>query len=372
MEFRFRTLEQYRTGGTRENMQLAIPLPRTAKGLIYRYCPNETCAPRLFLLGDAPKDQTVPEGARVRRVPHTPGMTCPYCGHDAPDNDFLYPGDVQATKDHVLWAAKRDAMEFLSNAFKEMTQNVNRGGGGFIKMRYEEGPREPAPGVWREDLLRNLQCATCGRAYGVYAIGLFCPDCGTSNLILHFAREIDLITKQVALTKTIPGDEELAYRLLGNAQEDVLTALESYLKTVFRFLVLQREPDQYEALCSKKAIGNSFQNMERGRAQFAKLGLDPYARLSESDLKTLQLNIEKRHIIGHNLGVIDENFAKKAADEAQGETVELLGSDTKRFADICMDIIGGLVTECPELQPAIPTAEDPQLPTKILDIKGNP
>ena len=32
-------------------------------------------------------------------------------------------------------------------------------------------------------------CDHCGRDYGVFAIGLFCPDCGAPNLRLHFARE---------------------------------------------------------------------------------------------------------------------------------------------------------------------------------------
>ncbi len=53
MDLRFKTLERYQTGGMKDRMQLAVPLPRTPKGLIYRYCPNESCAPRLFLLGEA-------------------------------------------------------------------------------------------------------------------------------------------------------------------------------------------------------------------------------------------------------------------------------------------------------------------------------
>ncbi len=363
MDFRLKTLERYQTGGTKDHMQLAMPLPRTSKGMVYRYCPNESCAPRLFLLGEATTDQTVPEDGktRIRRVPHTPGITCPYCGLDGLDNDFLFPGDIDAAREQVAWAATTDIANHLDDIFKNMVEQVNRGGRA-ITMRYEEGHREPPPGAWREDLLRNLRCDTCGCAYGVYAIGLFCPDCGTTNLALHFGREIELITKQLGLTQNLSDDEELAYRLLGNAHEDVVTALESYLKTTFRFLVRQRTPEQYQALCSKKAIGTSFQNIEKGRAQFAKLGLDPYAHIGEDDLTALQLNIEKRHIIGHNLGVIDENYAKNAANETTGETVELLASDTKKFADICMIVINRLVEDCPELQPAksVPNTEEKQ------------
>jgi hypothetical protein len=82
MDFRFKTLERYKVGGTRDRMDLALPLPRTAKGLVYRYCPNDSCAPRLFLLGNAPADQRIIAGreGQIRRQPRTPGETCPYCG----------------------------------------------------------------------------------------------------------------------------------------------------------------------------------------------------------------------------------------------------------------------------------------------------
>jgi predicted RNA-binding Zn-ribbon protein involved in translation (DUF1610 family) len=351
MDLRFKNLERFKVGGTRDQMKLALPLPQSPRGMVYRYCPEESCAPRLFLLGQAPEEQTIsPEGKRtVRRQPHTPGMTCPYCGHDAPDDEFLYPGDIEAAKEFVAWAAKTDIADYLGNAFKQMTQNVNRQGG-LVTMRYEEGSRELAPRAWREDLLRNLICDTCQREYGVYAIGFFCPDCGASNLRVHFQREIDLTTKQVSAAQAIQDDPEFSYRLLGNAHEDVLTALESYLKTIFRYVVKKRLPDKYEDLCSKKAIGTSFQNVARGREQFAKVGIDPYGNLREEELEVLRLNIEKRHVIGHNLGVVDENYAKNAENEKPGQTVQLLAADITTFAGICERVVQHLAEQCPELQ----------------------
>jgi hypothetical protein len=39
---RFRNLEKYQTGKTGSTLQLAIPLPKTPDGRVYRYSPNET------------------------------------------------------------------------------------------------------------------------------------------------------------------------------------------------------------------------------------------------------------------------------------------------------------------------------------------
>ena len=85
--FRFRRLERRRTGGTRDQMQLSYPLPRSPSGKAYQYSPNPDAAPRLFLIGDAPEPRTVAEEHRlvIRREPAPGQPVCPYSGHLADD-----------------------------------------------------------------------------------------------------------------------------------------------------------------------------------------------------------------------------------------------------------------------------------------------
>ncbi len=61
-------------------------------------------------------------------------------------------------------------------------------------------------------------------------------------------------------------------------------------------------------------IGNDFQNIERAQKRFAEFSLDPFDQLTDHERDILELNIQKRHVIGHNLGVVDDKFAKHAAD----------------------------------------------------------
>ena len=82
-DLRFRQLERYRVGGTRDRMQLSLPAPKSPSGKIYQYSPNPDATPRLFLIGKAPEDRTFTEEhrLRIRREPG-PGQTvCPYSGH---------------------------------------------------------------------------------------------------------------------------------------------------------------------------------------------------------------------------------------------------------------------------------------------------
>jgi hypothetical protein len=59
-------------------------------------------------------------------------------------------------------------------------------------------------------------------------------------------------------------------------------------------------------------------------------------------MSVLRLNIQKRHVIGHNLGVVDDKFAQQASDAKVGETVHLVGEEIRVFAAICQKVIDKL------------------------------
>ncbi len=330
---RFKNLESYRVGGVGNTMQLEIPLPRTPDGRVYRYSPNENAHPRHFVLGNRVEGFKVPDvlTPRMTHVPGTPGTVCPYSRVLGDDSAFNHPDDVAAARDIVAHAAGVDAAE----ALHEMFADIARKSSGNKYVKFNTGPKplaKPKPRFVRRDLLRELACDECGRDYGVFAISLFCPDCGAPNIHLHFAREAVLVRQQVELAGSLgPEQGELAYRLLGNAHEDVLTAFEATLKTVYLYKVANRPSGASEV----KPVGNAFQNIARGQKRFAEFGFDPYRNLTADQLGMLTINIQKRHVIGHNLGIADASFAEHAAEARLGETVPLVGEDILQFADIC-------------------------------------
>ena len=343
--FRFRRLEGHRTGGTRSHMELSYPLPRSPSGKVYRFSPNPDAVPRLFLVGIAPPERQIrdEDRARIRRAPGPGQIVCPYTGYTADDYAFVHFADIEAIKRQI----GHDAVADVSDWFGDLARNFNRQQprGGLISMTLEHKPGHAArPVAIREDLLRDLACDVCQRSYGVYAIALFCPDCGAPNLALHFRREVTLVHEQlaVAAVQDRGGHSELAYRLLGNAHEDVLTAFETTLKAVYRHLARQRVPDRATELCSKKAIGTAFQNIKKGGKKFTEMDIDLYAVLSDEESHRMAINIEKRHVIGHNLGVADEQYVALTQVEQPGETVHLVSEETGRFADACLRVITAL------------------------------
>lgn len=330
---RFRNLERYKIGGRGSRLELRMPLPQSPTGKIYRFCPNPTCEPRLFLLGgQSACEFDVANSPLVRRQPNTTGTTCPYCGRDGDDSEFLFDGDIAAAQNEIKRLAVKDVQDQLADIARKFNRKMSSSRGLIdIRMEVKKSPMRPRFS-WRPDLLRNLACDMCGREYGVYAIALFCPDCGARNVCVHFQREIELIRQQIEIASeaSATGEGELAYRLLGNAHEDVLTAFETYLKSIYRFLAKQCDPGT-----QKKLPRNVFQRLNEGRKLFQEVGVDPFQVLNEDDMTFLRLNVQKRHVIGHNLGIVDEGYKEFAASEQPGQTVHVLADEIARFAELC-------------------------------------
>ncbi len=274
----------------------------------------------------------------MRLEPRSSQTVCPYSGVIGDDQQFTNPDDIKAALATVEHAAVTDIEAELDRVFSGFNQSMSSNRLINITANVEK-KRRPKPRFSRRDLMRELVCEHCSRDYGVYAIALFCPDCGAANLRLHFAREGALVGAQVDLADSLSGNqEELAYRLLGNAHEDVLTAFEATLKTVYLYGLTQNQ----QAAESARPVKNDFQNIGFAQQRFVELSFDPFCALGDHELETLRLNIQKRHVIGHNLGVVDAKFATHAQSAEIGHTVHLVGADIREFAAICQKVIDRL------------------------------
>jgi len=246
--------------------------------------------------------------------------------------------DVEAVTGFVGALVAQDAADIIGEQLRRAFGTSSSSSGGFGISFKAARHAAPAPRLpVRHDLLRNLRCDSCGCSYGVFAIGLFCPDCGAPNVMVHFEREVELIELQIRLAGELEEEygEEASYRILGNSHEDTLTAFEAYQKTVFRCHERKRET-------APKELKNAFQNVDRAVKLFRTVQLKPYGVLCTEELDVLRQHIQKRHVIGHNLGQVDENFEGVTRGLREGELVPILAAEVLEFAELCGRIIADL------------------------------
>jgi hypothetical protein len=90
--------------------------------------------------------------------------------------------------------------------------------------------------------------------------------------------------------------------------------------------------------------------------------------MTVEDTDLLRLNIQKRHVIGHNLGVADEHYVELTQAEQPGETVALIGEETGRFAQLCLRVVTALETR---LLPAMERPAGSAAADGVMDIDDN-
>lgn len=324
-------------GNDRET--ISVKLPKTPSGKIRRYCPNEGCKPRNFLLGDAAREfgKKNRKPASARRKPQTDGMTCPYCGSDEADDEFTHPQDLEYALNVVREKVASDAHKMLSDTARHFNRNSK---GGMISASMEVKRRHRTlPNKYREDLLRNITCSICTRQYGVYALALFCPDCGSPNILDHFDRESEIVKQQLQLAQQArdDGNVELSYRLIANADEDVVSAMEAIFRAVFR-----------QCAPSEDQTGLSMQNFNRASEAFQTIGIDLHQRLEPGQIERIKWNIQRRHLVGHNLGLADKKFValkdamRFGAPAVEGQTITIKPGSVEEFITDIGEIVATL------------------------------
>lgn len=341
-DLRFKRLSKYRTGGLGDRMELSIPAPMSPSGKSYQYSPNPDAAPRLFLIGAAePQEARNAPRHPMRRQPG-PGQTvCPYSGMMADDEEFTHFDDLRVIKEHIERLVAADVEDHLADMARDFNRRQPRNSLFNISMNVPRRARSRThrPLAIRQDLMRNIDCSYCGRNYAVYAIAVYCPDCGAPNLLRHFERELGLIEAQIALVESNEGDREreLDYRLLGNAHEDVLTAFEAALKVAFRQLAAM-QPEEGDELPSPPTP-NAFQNIKKGAKTYKRIGIELYECLDEAQLKSLSDHVQRRHVIGHNLGIADDLFTQLTDSGRVGQTVSIIADDVRAFGGLCRRVV---------------------------------
>lgn len=326
--------------------RVPIPLPSTPSGKQKRACPRGECPGSEFYLGEGgtKRDDELPSD--LHRRPNTVGTTCPYCGYDGDDDDFL-PADVaQYVDSRINHEAEEFAEEVVDNLLGQLAKSVKRRGRGRnslqIKTRSQARtpPRQRPQPPKHQDQLRNVQCHICDRSYGVFALGLFCPDCGSPNLTTHLIRERELIEDDLREAERLirRGEDEHAHRRIADTHENVVSIVEAFLKTFFAFVVRQREND-VAATKTLKNVGNAFQNIDRAREKLAPFGIDPFADLTPKDIAFLRIAMAKRHVVTHNLGLIDDRFVKQTGIGATGRVVDVSPTEVRRLLDEIVPVI---------------------------------
>jgi len=338
-------MKKYHKGKTPEGHdKLAIPLPIDEDGMVGRECCQGDCQPRYFKITSR-EPETEKQIEPVQEETSLEYLYCPYCGYKDGFQQFITKAQSGWVESMLFRDVAKTFQDMLGDVFKSSTPSSGKG---FItiSLQYKPGSLPSVRHYAEKELKRIIDCDRCSRRYAVYGISMHCPFCGEGNLALHLNKSVDIIMSLIGCYETImnKAGKEAGYHLLGNSLEDCVSLFEGFLKIIYADRLRKKitEEDRKDKLSK---LRNSFQQTSKAEQIFkADLQLDILSSLDEKDKTFLNYQFAKRHVITHNLGLVDEKFKDQVITwQSTGQEVHLDIDEIKKLLAIIKRIVGAIL-----------------------------
>ncbi len=262
--------------------QFSIPITADDDGYLGRECPVEVClgyfkiTPGTGVKGPSP-------------------CFCAYCGHKGESNTFFTQEQIEYAKSVVLRKVT-DALhkDLKSLEFEHKPQGLFGIG---LSLKVQRSAPLPIRYYREKELETAITCDSCTLRYAIYGVFGWCPDCGVHNSLQILVKNLELARKELALAAAAEAD--LATHLIGDALENAVSAFDGF----------GRE------LCQSKSIEIRFQNLAAARRKVQDaFGFDFADALRPDEWDAACRAFQKRHLLAHKMGVIDDDYIQKAND----------------------------------------------------------
>jgi len=262
--------------------QVTVQLRTDEEGYLGRECPEQEClgyfkiTPGTGIKGPAP-------------------CHCPYCGHSGDPKTFF-------TQDQIEYAQSVAFRKLTDAVFRDLKalefEHKPKGPFGIgISMKVTQSPPRPIRYYREKQLETEVTCDTCGLRYAIYGVFGWCPDCGIHNSLQILIKNFELAGKELILTES--ADKDMARHLIEDALENIVSAFDGFGREV----------------CRRKSADIHFQNLAGARRRVQEVfGFDFADGISSDDWRQAVRTFQKRHLLSHKMGVIDDEYIQKAND----------------------------------------------------------
>jgi hypothetical protein len=310
---------------------ISVKIPTDEKGLVGRECPKRDCGkhfklkPGTGLKGDVP-------------------CHCPYCGFIGNSDDFWTP-DQKAYAEAV-------AMDYASRELHRMLKECEfdykpRGPFGIgVSMKVTGAPQRFHHWYGEKQLETDVVCEQCTLVYAIYGAFAFCPDCGSHNSLTILRKNLEIAAKLLTLAGT--QEREVAEHLVGDALENIVSAFDGFGREICRVAA-------QKATKPSDAEDVRFQNLPGARGRMQKLfGFDLMSFVSAHDWDFACRCFQKRHLLAHKMGVIDDGYVQAAHDPAAvvGRKIQIQPDEVKRLTEVMRQLGERLAGQLLPMPPA--------------------
>lgn len=164
------------------------------------------------------------------------------------------------------------------------------------------------------EMALKITCMECDTKYAVIGSAFFCPCCGHNSAEETFDNSILKIEHKI---KSIPVIRETVETI---SKDEAETTCRSLIETSLSecIVAFQRFWEVYFARInpSRKIKFNAFQNLDTGSEYWKENFGESYSDwLSPSEYKELNILVQKRHLLSHTAGIVDQKYIDRSFDK---------------------------------------------------------
>lgn len=284
-------------------ISIPITLHSDEKGYLDRECPNEECLYTFKVLMKDWEEKVLDDEAH-----------CPLCGRvDIKDNWWTEDQKYKMKEIATSWAMSYIQDE-LNKSFKKLERSTRRNK--YFRITYKPGLKVTFinnPIGQRENWETEICCEKCGAHYSVIGAAYFCPCCGFNSAVNSFNDSLDSIQRMIEslrdmklmLTDKYNADsaETMCRSMLESSIGDMVSSFQKFASC------------KYDELSGKTSRVNDFQIVDKGSRLFEEETGEGYSDwLSAGELAFLRLMFQRRHLLEHNNGIVDQQYLNKSGD----------------------------------------------------------
>jgi len=285
-----------------QTKSVSIPIEADEKGYIDKQCPSEECS---FIFKVHQDDWS--------NICKDEAIWCPFCRHQAPAEHWYTTEQVEQGKLEALSMLQDKIHNSILSDANKFNRRQSKNGFISMSMKVNGGKRrtQPIPIKAAEQMQLEITCEECDTRFAVIGSAYFCPACGHNSVLRTFSDSLRKIKVKInsndvvkkSLLESVGKDEaEIVSRsLIESCLIDGVVAFQKYCE------------GKYEKY--KKVPFNAFQRLEQGSNLWKELiGCGYSDWLNEIELNNLNILFQKRHILSHNEGIVDDKYLKNSND----------------------------------------------------------
>lgn len=281
-------------------MNIPVTMHSDEKGYIDRECPNEECLFNFKIYAEDWKEKVSDEA-----------VYCPLCGHVDTSDKWWTQKQLEDIRNIAMNYATNYINTELNKIFKPLERKTKNS---MISFKYKSARNKIIdPNIFSmPEWELELQCENCKTRYSIKGNAHFCPCCGVNTVDTVFERQLEIIKEQVDsienIKESINSDnaDAICSKIIENSFCDCISA---YQKFAF---------EKYKKCKGESKVKvNDFQIIEKGEKLFKEIFNTTYSDwISEKEKEDLNTFFQRRHILEHNNGIVDEKYKEKTNDSS--------------------------------------------------------